>query len=155
VIIKGNHDYWWSTATKINGFLGNNSFTTINIINNNSITYNDVSIAGTRGWVLERDSIESMKVYLRETNRLRLSLEDASGKKNKEIIAFLHYPPVYANYRQTEIIDLLKEFNIKRCYYGHVHGTSFKYSVNGERDGITYKLISADYLKFSPHLIEN
>jgi len=153
VLLKGNHDYWWSTVSKIESWLDRNGFHSISVLNNKSVMYKEDAIAGTRGWLLERTDEKSMKVYNRELNRLRLSLEDARRRDPPEILVFLHYPPIFSNYVQTEVLEILSEFCIKRCYYGHVHGKSVEYAVNKKVNGISFKLISADYLRFSPHLI--
>ena len=154
IILKGNHDYWFSTAAKVSRFISENGFNSISVLNNNSFRYNDIAIAGTRGWILDHASNENMKVYSREVQRLRLSLEDAKRGNPNEIIAFLHFPPIYANYEHPEIIELLTEYGVKRCFYGHVHGNSINYAVNDIKYGIMFKLISADYLQFAPYLIE-
>ena len=153
IILKGNHDYWWTTKAKLENWFSDNSFSTISILSNNSYAYGEYAIAGTRGWQLDPDDEKSLKVYRREANRLRLSLNDAKAREPREILVFLHYPPVFAFYTQTEIIEILQEFGVKRCYYGHVHGSSIAYAVNREAFGICFKLVSADYLRFSPYRI--
>ena len=153
IISKGNHDYWWVTVRKIERWFEENNFLSISVMHNKSYMYNDIAISGTRGWVLEEDDSESMKIYMREVGRLRLSLEDAKKRNPREIIAFMHYPPVCRNYKQVEIIDVFKEFGINRCFYGHIHGKNAEYSINGNVDGIYYKLISADHIGFSPYFI--
>ena len=153
IILKGNHDYWWSTVKKIETWLNVNDFSSVSVLHNNSYMYGKIAITGTRGWNLERDNAESIKIYLREVGRLRLSLDDAVKKDPEEIIVFLHYPPIYSNYIQHEMIDLFSEYGIKKCFYGHVHGKSIDYSINKEVGGITYRLISADHLRFSPRYI--
>ncbi len=155
ILLKGNHDYWWSTVTKIELWLESHDFRSISLLFNNSHLYGNIAIAGTRGWVQETGNPDNEKIYQRELGRLRLSLVDAIKKDPEEILVFLHYPPIYSNYRQDEVIDILREFNVKRCYFGHVHGKSINYAINGEVDGIFYKLVSSDYLQFSPYFILN
>ena len=87
----------------------------------------------------------------REAGRLRMSLQAAGDAAEK--IAFLHYPPIYPGAQAQELVDVLNEFGVTECYYGHLHGKSIRYATQGERDGITYRLISADGLSFCPYKI--
>ena len=118
----------------------------------------DKIIVGTRGWNVF-DSENDKKMIKRETARLELSIKDGIQKygNEREIIAFLHYPPITQNnlnkLENREFINVLKKYNIKRCYYGHLHGQSHKDAVVGIIDGIEYKLISADYLNFDLQLV--
>ena len=151
VLLKGNHDYWWNTASKMNKFFRENGFDTLNILHNNCILYGDVALCGTRGWFYEEDrGAHSAKVFNRELMRLEASLK-AAGEREK--LCFLHYPPLYQGYRCQEIIDLLHRYEVKRCYYGHLHGGSHRLAVCGVRDGVEYGLIAADYLRFQPEKI--
>ena len=154
VILKGNHDYWWNTMSKMRAWLSEKGLDTIVILNNNCYIYDKTAICGTRGWI-QPGTKDDVKVYNRELQRLRLSLED--GKKNgaSELCAFIHYPPVYSNYKHLEVIEILSEYGVKRCFYGHVHGESVRYAVNGVVDGIEFKLVSADYLRFCPLHIDD
>ncbi len=152
VILKGNHDYWWTTLNKMNNFLKENNFETISFLFNNCLIFGDYALCGTRGWFY--DSPESdKKVILRERQRLIRSLECAK-ETGKEPIVFLHYPPVVDDNVCAELYGVLLEYKIKRCYFGHIHGdTTGKYD-NFERDGIKFALISGDKLHFCPKLIE-
>ena len=151
LLLKGNHDYWWNTASKMNKFFQENEFHTLSILHNNCGFYGDVALCGTRGWFYEEERGEhSAKVFNRELMRLEVSLK-AAGEKEK--ICFLHYPPVYQGYCCKEIIELLQKYEVKRCYYGHLHGGSHRFAVCGERDGIHFELIAADYLRFKPEKI--
>ena len=151
LLLKGNHDYWWNTASKMNKFFQENEFHTLSILHNNCGFYGDVALCGTRGWFYEEERGEhSAKVFNRELMRLEASLK-AAGEKEK--ICFLHYPPVYQGYCCKEIVELLKKYEVKRCYYGHLHGGSHRFAVCGERDGIHFELIAADYLRFKPEKI--
>lgn len=151
LLLKGNHDYWWNTASKMNKFFQENEFHTLSILHNNCGFYGDIALCGTRGWFYEEERGEhSAKVFNRELIRLEASLK-AAGEKEK--ICFLHYPPVYQGYCCKEIIELLQKYEVKRCYYGHLHGGSHRFAVCGERDGIHFKLIAADYLHFKPEKI--
>ncbi len=150
IILKGNHDYWWNTMSKLNKFLAENDYKTIRFLFNNSYKLGNASICGTRGWMMGCENEEDIKILNREVGRLKRSLESADcGEK----IVFLHYPPVSDISRCDEIINILNEFGIKKCYYGHLHGDAAKYAVSDDVDGIEYKLISCDKLKFTPCLI--
>lgn len=149
VILKGNHDYWWSTATKAKRFFAENGIDSIDILYNNSIEYGDYALCGTRGWFYEeeRGSEHDKKLMQRELMRLEASLK-AAGDREK--IVFLHYPPIFQRYECPEILALLKEHSVRRCYYGHIHGKGRSLSFNGTRDGTQFRLISADNVDFSP-----
>jgi hypothetical protein len=151
IILKGNHDYWWNTLSKMNAFLEENSFDTIKFLFNNSYEIGGVSICGSRGWLFDSEEEHDEKVLNREVMRLRRSLESANSD---EKIVFLHYPPITTNSKCDEILQLLKEFGIKKCYYGHLHGDAAKYALNENIDGIDFELISCDKLRFTPKLIK-
>lgn len=150
IILKGNHDYWWNTLTKMNRFIEDNGFKTIRFLHNNSFTCGDVSVCGSRGWLFESEDKFDEKVLNREVFRLRKSLDEAENDKK---IVFLHYPPLTSNSKCDEIIDVLKEYKIDRCFYGHLHGDAAKYAIDDTVDGISFKLISCDRLKFTPYLV--
>ena len=146
ILLKGNHDLWFSTKTKVEKFFAENGFSTLKILFNNAYEYGDRAICGTRGWM--NDPIEK-KVLLRECGRLRMSLEE--GKKfGKEPLVFLHYPPVFGGGECYEILDVLLEYGIRQVYYGHIHGYSSGYAINGIRNGIDFRLISCDFVQFNP-----
>jgi predicted phosphohydrolase len=146
LIIKGNHDYWWTTQSKLNKFLINNSFFNFYFLQNNAFLYSDVAICGTRGWKSPFDkdfSADDQKIYERELIRLRLSLEEGK-KKSDQLIVMMHYPPDYGFYK------IFDEYKIKHCVFGHLHGeAAWKNAVTNERD----ILVSSDYLKFEPYKI--
>lgn len=153
ILLKGNHDYWWTTLTRMRNFMQENHFEKIDFLYNNSYCVENKIIVGTRGWNI-LDNEEDSKMIKRESARLELSIQDGIKKygNGKEIIAFLHYPPIIQNpiYKNegNEFIHVLKKYGIKTCYYGHLHGNSHKDAIMGEVNGIDYKLISADYLNF-------
>ena len=152
-IIKGNHDYWWNTASKMKKFFEVNGLTTLEVMHNNSFLYGDVALCGTRGWFYEEDAAAGShndKVLQRELGRLETSLK-AAGEREK--ICFLHYPPLYHGYRCEEVLKLLKQYDVKRCCYGHLHGPSHRLAVRGAAEGIEFTMVSADYLSFSPKKI--
>lgn len=155
IIIKGNHDYWWSTLNKLNKFLEENQFNTISFLQNNSFQYEKFQICGTRGWsVLSSDNSElNSKIFDREKHRLILSLEDARKKSDNEIIVAMHYPPVENGSCCHDFIDIMKQYNVKKCIYGHLHAQSIKNAITGNFDGIDLNLVSCDSLGFKPIII--
>ncbi|MGN0675441.1 MAG: metallophosphoesterase [Oscillospiraceae bacterium] len=152
IISKGNHDYWWSTISKLNAFLNDNGFDTIKFLHNNHYAYGNYGICGTRGWINETSVPADAKVLAREAQRLEVSIQSAL-KENLEPIVFLHYPPVFGNESNYDILDVMYKYNVKECYYGHLHGNSHKYAVCGEREGINFHLISGDFVQFYPKLV--
>ncbi len=153
IFVKGNHDLWWSTKSKVENFLAENNLDTISLIFNNSIVVEDYVICGTRGWFLENESEQDIKVLNREVGRLSTSIESGL-KTNKEPVVFLHYPPYYNGIECKEIIDVLCKYNIKKCYYGHIHGRAkFNCAYDGEYKNINFRLISCDKLGFMPILV--
>ena len=153
IFLKGNHDYWWGTKSKIEKFLAENNLNSISILFNNAYVCDEYALCGTRGWVLENDSEADIKVLNREVGRLQASINEAK-KTGAEPIVFLHYPPVYASTECAEIMDVLLNNNIKKCYHGHIHGHSnMKNAVEGMYKGIDFKLISCDRVSFTPILV--
>ena len=152
IILKGNHDYWWSTVTKFDKFCEENGFSDMHILNNNHFEYDGLAICGTRGWFYEeeRSGEHDEKVFKRELLRLEASLQSA-GELPK--IVFLHYPPRYKGYECTEILDLLKKYEVRRCFYGHLHGASHGLAIEGQWDGVEFRLLAADYLNFAPYRV--
>lgn len=154
ILIKGNHDYWWTTLTSMRKFLEKNKFENIDFIYNTAYEFENYILAGTRGWGQNEEG-EDKKLLKRETIRLELSLQKAlelQKKSNKEIIVFLHYPPIISNNiinnEMSDFIKIMKQYNIKKCYYGHLHSTAIREAVEGEHYGIKFKLVSADGLDF-------
>lgn len=157
IFLKGNHDYWWSTLTKINKFFKENGIDNISILQNNSISVEGFVICGSRGWYNDttnapRDA-EYKKIVSRECIRLRLSFEEASKNEGEKICVF-HFPPVFNDYICNEFIEILHEYDIKRCYFGHIHGI-YKIPETFRFEGIEFTLTSADYLDFKPLLISH
>ena len=160
ILLKGNHDYWWTTVTSMKNYLEQNNIQNIDFLYNNSFEIENKIIVGTRGWTL-LDSDNSKKMIKREVLRLELSIKDAIEKygENKEIICIMHYPPISNSSMkneytyQSEFLEIMKKYNIKKCYYGHLHGSSHKDAVEGKIEGIEFKLISADYLNFKLYKI--
>jgi predicted phosphohydrolase len=154
IILKGNHDYWWTTKAKMDAFLNKNGFDSIKILHNNAYKVGDYAICGTRGWFFDDIQPESEKVILREAGRLRTSLEHGL-KLGGELLVFLHYPPLNANEKCEEIYNVLMEYPVKRCFYGHIHAENIARYAHFNKDGIDFTLVSSDHLKFCPLLIES
>lgn len=146
ILIKGNHDLWWSTAKKIHTFFENENITDCEILFNSSVVVDGYAIAGTRGWFY--DNSGSQKVLLREAGRLETSIKSALSS-GLPVLVFLHYPPVYGDYACREILEVLKKYNIKDVYHGHIHGAGFNNAVK-EFEGINFHLISCDCTDFTP-----
>ena len=150
-LVKGNHDYWWTTASKFYTFCAEKGFTTLELLHNNCAVYGDHALCGTRGWFLEEEQKpHNAKVLNREVLRLEASLKAAEGRP---IWCFLHYPPLYQGYECPEILEVLKKYPVELCCYGHLHGPVIRRRLEGEWDGTAFSLISADYLGFIPKKI--
>jgi predicted phosphohydrolase len=149
IILKGNHDYWWTTASKAYRFFESCGIDSIEILHNNCLTYGDVALCGTRGWFYEEEkgAEHDKKILLRELGRLETSLK-AAGQRKKYV--FLHYPPKYGTYTCDGILELLEQYGVELCCYGHIHGPGFRYAFQGELNGTRYQMVSADYLEFKP-----
>lgn len=149
LVVKGNHDYWWSTAAKAKRFFSENGISTIDILNNNAFSYGEFALCGTRGWFYEEEKGDShdQKIMRREVMRLEASLAAAGDKKK---LVFLHYPPLYLSYRCPEILTLLKRYQVRLCCYGHIHGRGCASAFKGWQDGTEYRLVSADFVDFAP-----
>ena len=155
IILKGNHDFWWSTKKKADTCFAENGLDTLSVLFNNAYAVGNVAVCGTRGWLADSAGEEDRKVLLREAGRLRMSIA-AAKETGREPVVFLHYPPVSADGTWCpEIFEVLQQEEIRRCYYGHLHGASCKNAINSERDGIRLQLISCDFLHFMPILIDN
>lgn len=151
IILKGNHDYWWSTAAKAQNFFDQNGIHTIEILHNNCFIREGIAICGTRGWPFDdehaSDPVHDRKILNRELSRLESSLKLA-GETDKHV--FLHYPPKLMNYECKDILNLLSLYNVKHCWYGHLHSNGRGVAFEGEYCGINFRLISADHLHFIP-----
>ena len=150
IILKGNHDYYFSTKTKVEKYFKENGFDTISVLHNDAIEANECIVAGTRGWGKTESSDKALdkKIILREENRLILSLEKAKKiqekSPDKQIIVAMHFPPFIGNFQK-----IMKDYNIKKCIYGHLHGYGHFMVKEGIIDGIEYKMVSCDYTKFN------
>lgn len=150
VILKGNHDYWWNSRRKMEAFFESWGLSTLSILHNSFVASpsENIAICGTRGWMLEDSAPHDQKVTAREEGRLKASLE-AARPFGLEPVVFLHYPPVFGNGISGGIIDLLREYGVRRCFYGHLHGAACAQAFEGNYLGIEFTLVSADHLKFS------
>ncbi len=152
-LLKGNHDYWWTTKKKLDEFVSANEFENINFIQNNSYLYNDIAICGSRLWQYPEkhgSNDDDARIYAREIARLKLSLDEAMTKKPSEILLFTHYPPVTVNNIENEFTELIKNYPVNECIYGHLHAASYKKAVEGIYSDVKYSLVSCDYRHFMP-----
>lgn len=160
LIGKGNHDFWWSTVTKMNTFFEENEIKSVELLHNNAFETEDFIICGTRGWFNDESqqntvggtAVDYQKIVNREKARLKMSLEAGKklrGDSGKETLVFMHFPPVYNEFLCRELIDVLKEYEIKRCFFGHIHGNYYMNKTT-EFEGINFIMIASDYLNFAP-----
>ncbi len=153
LLIKGNHDYWWSSIGKVRHQLP----PSIYALQNDHFTWHDWSICGSRGWLCPGeegfDNLQDQKIYLREVQRLQFSLNSARQKTSAPIIAALHFPPFPRNGQSSGFTDLLEQYNAKICIFGHIHDSSRDTIYQGERNGVEYRFVAADGLDFSPLLL--
>ena len=149
IILKGNHDYWWDTVTKMTGALDAGGLAGIRFLHNNCFFYEDIAICGTRGWFYEEEkgSEHDKKMLNRELIRLETSLK-AAGEKDKYV--FLHYPPKYGNYECGEILELLRIYEAKLCCSGHIHSHGLRLAFEGIYQGVQHMMVSADHVFFEP-----
>ena len=152
ILVKGNHDYWWTTQNKIKNFFDENNFSTLNILHINHYKYENYGICGTRGWINMPDEPADAKILAREAGRLEASILSAISE-NLEPIVFMHYPPIFGGSFNYDILDVLYKYKIKRCFYGHIHGKGHASAVQGVYDGIDFRLISGDFLQFIPQKV--
>jgi predicted phosphohydrolase len=152
ILLKGNHDYWWTTLNKMNGFKEAKGLRDIFFLHNNSYICDGIAVCGTRGWVSpgsQEFTEHDMKIYNRELGRLEISLKSALGSGCEQVVVMMHYPPVYQN-GSNAFLEILKRFGVKKCIYGHLHGTAFKDAFEGIIDGVEITITSCDYLGFKP-----
>jgi predicted phosphohydrolase len=152
LIIKGNHDYWWDTMSKMVKFVTNGDYDSISFIHNSAKIVGGVGVCGTRGWF--NDGSEDKKILMREVGRLETSIGKAE-KAGVTPVVFLHYPPICGGYYCDEIMDVLKRHGVSRCYYGHLHGRATETAIEGTHEGIIFRLISCDHTAFAPVIVEN
>ncbi len=157
IISKGNHDYWWETASKHNRFLSDNGFSDIEFIYNNAYIAENTAICGTRWWMdltSEGFRAEDLKIYNHELLRLEASLKEGERSGCEKMIAALHYPPFKADGTvNDDIKELFHMYKVDLCIYGHLHGAGLKNAVTGQFGSTFYQLTSADFLDFTPYRI--
>ncbi|MDD3400348.1 MAG: metallophosphoesterase [Eubacteriales bacterium] len=151
VLLRGNHDYWWSSYTKVKESLPNS----IIAVQNNVVRFGDIAVGGTRGWTSPEcagfSQADDRKIYEREKMRLELSLSKMTADSIN--IVMLHYPPFSEKGQPTEFVDIIEHRPISHVVYGHLHGSAHRSAFTGVRNGISYELVSADYLNFMPKRI--
>ena len=155
ILLKGNHDYWWTTLSKMQKFIDEKGYKTIEFLQIGSICAEGVSLCGSRGWNTPSPSLsgEDKKIYDRELLRLEMSIKSAENRDN--IILFTHFPPVLKDFRENPMTELLEKYNIKTCVYGHIHSSGIKNAFEGELNGTNYVLVSCDYRGFMPVKIKD
>lgn len=145
IFVKGNHDYWWGSLQKIEDL----SLKDCYFLQNNSFSFNGISFCGTRGWLIPEDgemNEDDHKIYKRECLRLINSLEKAENDKQ---MVLMHYPPVSKEGIDSQFVEIMKDYNVKVCVYGHIHsGAELRNFINGDRGGIQFYLVACDYLDF-------
>ncbi len=151
VIIKGNHDYWWTTLKKMQEFLDTNGFDTITILNNTAIAYEDAAICGTRGWsVQDNNDEDDERIIDREKKRLILTLEEALKLKKKRLIVGIHYPPFDRHGEENGFLEIMRNYGVDICVYGHLHSYAHKNAVEGNLNGVELRLVAGDFVDFCP-----
>lgn len=156
IISKGNHDYWWTTMSKLEKFLVDNAFTTISFMHNNSFRVGNNVICGTRGWKMPGEdsfSAEDRKIYQRELKRLELSLGSVEAMPGDRLITAMHFPVFNPKGVFSEFLEIMQSYNVALCVYGHLHGASLQNAIEGVRHGVEFRLVSADYLAFRPLML--
>ena len=150
LLLKGNHDLWWTTLKRMREFLKEKEFNNIDFIYNNSYEFENYIIAGTRGWNLVSENIDDKKIKDRELLRLENSIIDGIRKygEDKPIIVCMHYPPLLKELKNSEFTKILEKYNVKYCLYGHWHGKSHMNVFDGNYNNVAYKMVSCDYTGF-------
>ena len=150
ILLKGNHDYWWSTRSKIDQFLAEHGFSDMRVLHNCAYQVEGKALCGTRGWLYNSETAEDRKIVAREAGRLSMSMEEAK-RLGGELIAVLHYPAEYDSVECTGLLELLAENHVSHCYFGHIHGQyAAQKALVGEYKGVQMHLVSADYVQFCP-----
>ena len=156
---KGNHDYWWTSGTKMKKFFAERGYTSMDFLYNNAHAAEGLVLAGSRGWFLDERQqtvipADYDKLVNRECERLTISLRAAQQLRESEGIdgpplVFLHFPPVFGEFRLEALVDLMLSYGVKQCWFGHIHG---QYAVPPYIDwrGIRFTNAAADYLNFTP-----
>jgi len=148
ILLRGNHDYWWSSRSKVRAMLPDDML----LLQNDCIEVEGWQICGSRGWMLPTDEStpEDRRIFERELGRLRSSLQAAPGGPR---LAMLHYPPFDVQIGTSPVVDLLREFEVQCCVYGHLHAMEAGTYPDGEHDGIEYHCVSVDLVDFTPRRV--
>lgn len=149
IILKGNHDYWWTSKSKMETYFSDHGYDSLHILHNNHYAYETYGICGTRGWVNMPGEAADAKVLAREVLRLEVSIQSALAQQLEPIV-FLHYPPIFNQSYNYDILEVLHRYQIQRCYYGHIHGKGHYYAFQGIYEETHLRMISGDYLQFMP-----
>ena len=153
ILMKGNHDDWWTTRAKMESFLEENGLDSLSILHNNAVSVEGLSLCGSRGWMFEQGQEHDKKIINREAGRIRASLQDAQRFGEQEKVLFLHYPPVFMQDSIPEFFEVMNQYGVRRCYYGHIHSQGCRFAFQGEWCGVQLEMVSADYLRFMPKKI--
>ena len=153
ILMKGNHDYWWTTRAKMESFLVENGLDSLSMLHNNAVSVEGLSLCGCRGWMLVQGQEHDKKIINREAGRIRASLQDAQRFGEQEKVLFLHYPPVFMQDSIPEFFEVMNQYGVRRCYYGHIHSQGCRFAFQGEWCGVQLEMVSADYLRFMPKKI--
>lgn len=152
VLVKGNHDLWWTSIQKLTGLYDNLFF-----IQNNCFLSEDLAICGTRGWICPGDrdfTPHDEKIYKRELMRLKFSLDMAVAAGAKELIGALHFPPTNEKQQPSGFTELFSQYGVKKVVYGHLHGKeAYANGIEAIFNGVEYHLVSLDRLQCQPLLI--
>ena len=149
VLLRGNHDYWWSSLAKVKRALPES----ITPLHNNSLQVGTWQVAGSRGWMLPgaETTAEDERIFHRELERLRLSLNSITGPGPR--LAMLHYPPFALEMGASPVVEQRHEFAVEICVYGHLHAVEPGTYPEGRIDGIEYRCVSVDLVDFTPQLL--
>ncbi len=155
LLLRGNHDYWWTTLNKMEKFVKENNFTTIKFLKNTAFLWENIAICGTRGWTIPSPNAEGedKKIFDRERQRLLLSLEAAKEEHPEEILVAMHFPPVETDSPIPGFMDMMEAYGVSECIFGHLHAAAHRVAPQGDFGGIRLRLVACDYLNFSPILI--
>ncbi|MCL1832155.1 MAG: metallophosphoesterase [Oscillospiraceae bacterium] len=153
IILRGNHDYWWTTLTKMRRLRDEQGLHSIEFLHNNAYKVGNAAVCGTRGWLNESDAPIDTKMTLREAARLERSIQAGLAQGVGEVVVFLHYPPVYAYEENAAILEVLRKYAVRRVFAGHIHLSGMPSAFKGERYGICFDMITADSLKFVPQKV--
>jgi predicted phosphohydrolase len=159
ILLRGNHDFWWTTRTQVQGLIEREGLDTLELFQNEALYIEEYKalLVGTRGWKIPTDdsfSREDEKVYKRELNRLDLSIQQGKKIKDKEdvksILGLMHYPPLARDGRPSDFALKMEDFGVSICCYGHVHGPAGRQAFSGLRGSCSYMKLSSDLVDFTP-----